>query len=74
MKILRKAERELVEHAGSDSFRKDMEILNRRHPSPFMKDGKVDVDAYIEFVTQFNEFINHRPKPFRPIIDRVMKL
>jgi hypothetical protein len=72
--ILQKAEKELVELAGSDSFRKDMEILNRRHTSPFMKDGNVDVDAYIEFITQFNEFINHQPKPFRPIIDRVMKL
>lgn len=74
MKILQKGEKELVELAGSDSFRKDMEILNRRHTSPFMKDGNVDVDSYIEFITQFNEFINHQPKPFRPIIDRVMKL
>jgi len=71
---LQKAENELVELAESDSFRKDMEILNRRHTSPFMKDGNVDVYSYIEFIAQFNEFISHQPKPFRPIIDRVMKL
>jgi len=27
-----------------------------------------------EFVTQYNEFINHEPKPFKPMIDKVMKL
>lgn len=58
----------------SDSFRKDMEILKRRQKSPFIKDGRVDADAYIEFATEFNEFINHEPKPFKAIIDRDMRL
>ncbi len=42
--------------------------------TPSERDGKVDADAHIEFLNQFNEFINHEPKPFRKIIDRVMKL
>ena len=42
--------------------------------NPFIRDGKTDVDAYIDFVRQFNEFINHQPKQFRQIIDRSMIL
>ncbi|MBI4378146.1 MAG: nucleotidyl transferase AbiEii/AbiGii toxin family protein [Nitrospinae bacterium] len=54
-----------------------IELVNdvpSRWQMPFIKDGRVDVDAYIEFGTQFNELINHEPKSFKPIIDRVMKL
>lgn len=74
MKLSIEAEKELVELAKSESFKKDMEILDRRHRSPFIIEGRVDVDSYIEFVTQFNEFINHEPKPFKPMIERDMKL
>jgi len=74
MKISQDAEKELIELAKSDAFRKEMDLLGARWKVPFMKDGEVDVDAYIEFVTLFNEFINHEPKPFKPLIDREMKL
>jgi hypothetical protein len=67
-------EEELLELAGSEGLRKDMEMLKAQWETPFIKDGRVDVDAYIEFVMQFNEFINHKPKPFKPMIDRDMKL
>jgi hypothetical protein len=66
--------KELLRLSRSKSLREDMRyLLNNRH-NPFIKDGRVDVDAYIEFVTQFNEFINHEPKPFKPMVDRDMKL
>ena len=42
--------------------------------NPFFKNGKAHADAYIEFVTQYNDFINHLPKPFRRMIDNDMKL
>jgi len=74
MKLSQKAEKELIDLAKSDSFKKDIEMLRSRWQMPFIRDGKVDADAYIEFVTQFNEFINHEPKPFKPIIDRDMRL
>ena len=69
-----KAKRELRELAESDSFRKDMETVRANRHNPFMKDGKVDVDAYLEFLDQYNEFINHEPKPFRRMIDKDMRL
>lgn len=74
MKLSEKAEKELSAFAKSDDLRKDMEMMKARWQNPFVKDGEVDIDAYIEFVTQFNEFINHEPKPFQPMIDKDMRL
>lgn len=72
--ISEKAKQELLKLSGSDSFRKDMQIIRANRHNPFFRDGKVDADAYIEFLNQFNEFINHTPKPFRRMIDKDMKL
>ena len=48
---------------------------NVRHShNPFFKNGRAIPDAYIEFVSQYNEFINHQPKPFSAFRDRMMKL
>ncbi len=74
MKISKEAEQEILELSRSNSVRTDMETIASQRHNPFIKDGKVDIDAYIEFVVQYNEFINHQPKPFKKIIDRVMKL
>ena len=74
MKLSSGAQRELIELAKSDSFREEMASLEMRWKMPFIQDGKADVDAYIEFVTGFNEFINHEPKPFTPMMDKDMRL
>ena len=74
MTIPKKVVEELIKLARSDALRKDMETIALKRHNPFVKEGKVDVDAYIEFVTQYNEFINHTPKPFSRIIDKDMKL
>lgn len=74
MKISEKAAKELVELSRSAKLRADMEKVASSRHNPFFKDGKADVDAYIEFVTQYNEFINHQPKPFKKIIDKDMRL
>jgi len=74
MRISKKAAKEFLELSKSESLKKDMEVLRHQRHNPFIKNGNVDVDAYIEFVTEFNEFINHEPKPFKPIIDKEMKL
>jgi hypothetical protein len=74
MKLSPAAQKELIELAQSASFREDMETLAVRWRRPFLKDGEVDVDAYIEFVTAFNEFISHEPKPFNAMVERDMRL
>ncbi|MBI4839413.1 MAG: hypothetical protein HY806_09820 [Nitrospirae bacterium] len=74
MKLSSEAEKELIDLAESETFKNDMDMLRLHWQAPFIKDGKVDVDAYIEFVQQFNKFINHEPKPFKPMIDKDMRL
>jgi len=65
---------ELRELAGSAKFAGEMNSVSRTRHNPFMKDGDVDIDAYTAFVSQFNEFINHEPRKFVPMIDKDMRL
>jgi hypothetical protein len=51
-----------------------MAYLSAHRHNPTLVNGIVDMDRLIEFVTQFNEFINHEPMPFVPMITRDMKL
>ncbi len=75
MPLISERERqELLRLAASPSLRDDMEYLASHRHNPALVNGIVDMDRLIEFVTQFNEFINHKPKPFVPMIDRDMKL
>lgn len=74
MSIPTKSQEELLELSKSYTFRKDMEIISSKRHNPFIKNGKCDADAYLEFVTQYNEFINHEQKPFKEMVDRDMRL
>lgn len=74
MKLSKKAEDELSVLGKSDSLKQDMIMMKAHWHDPFIKDDVVDIDAYIKFVQQFNEFINHEPKPFKPMIDKEMRL
>lgn len=74
MNISKKLQKEMLELAHSDTLKKDMEIISLQKYNPFIKNGIVDVDAYIEFVNQYNEFINHKPKPFTQMVDIDMRL
>ncbi len=70
MRISERVAKEFLELFRSDSLTKDMDVLRYQRYNPFIKNGKVDVDAYIEFVAEFNEFVNYKPKPFKQIIDK----
>ncbi len=74
MKLSKAAQEELRTLARSEALKNDLAAVAAARHNPFMKNGIVDVDAYIEFVTAFNEFINHEPRPFTPMIDRDMRL
>ncbi len=74
MNITREAGKELVRLGRSEALRDDMNKLKSSWQSPFIRNGVIDADLYIEFVEQFNAFINHQPKPFQPMIEKDMKL
>jgi hypothetical protein len=75
MAILSEAEcQELKELAASPSLRDDLRNLARRQAGHFLRDGEVDLDLVVAFLTEFNEMIDHQPKPFKQISDENMKL
>ena len=65
---------ELRELSRSEALRRDMDVVLRSRHNPFINAGVVDVDAYIFFVSAFNEFVNHEPKPFVPMQCSDMRL
>ncbi|MBW1847790.1 MAG: hypothetical protein JRJ27_11730 [Deltaproteobacteria bacterium] len=69
-----KEKQELLETARSQSIRRDMRHLAANRQNPLLENGKVDLDRFLEFLNGYNEFINHQPRPFKPMVDRVMKL
>jgi len=72
--ISEKAKKELLDSSHSESLRRDMQKLSIQRHGCFLKEGRADSDAYIEFLNHFNSFINHLQKPFKRIIENEMKL
>ena len=73
-KISNEAREELIRSAGDASFREDMrKVASNRH-DVFRAGSRNDPDILLKFLTEYNEFLNHQPKPFQEIIDRNMKL
>ncbi len=74
MKLSKTAQEEIRSLARSESLKHDLATVAASRHNPFVKDGVADADAYIAFVTAFNEFINHERKPFEPMVDKDMRL
>jgi len=66
--------RDMLRLVESSSVRKDMEYLSEHRHNPVLINGAFDMDRLIEFLSQFNEFINHQSKPFRPMIEKDTRL
>lgn len=65
---------ELKRLADSTSLRDDMENLSAMAHNPFVVKGTVDIDKFIIFLTEFNQFMNHNYRPFHKIMDNDMRL
>jgi hypothetical protein len=66
--------RELKRLAASPALREDLQTLARLQARSFWREGRVDIDQVVTFLTEFNEMINHQPKPFKIISNRDMRL
>lgn len=66
--------KEMLEIAASPAVRQDMRLLRQTRHSLTRGDGQVDIDSWIEFLTHYNEFINHEPRPFTPMQEHTMKM
>jgi hypothetical protein len=69
-----KEKSELLQMAKSLSLKYDMKHISATRHNPVIVDNKIDMDRLITFLTEYNKFINHRPKTFKPIIDKETKL
>jgi hypothetical protein len=69
-----KEKNELKELARSLQLKGDTERLAAGRYNPFVINGEIDIDKFLSFLTQYNQFINHRPKLFQKIIDKDMRL
>ncbi|MBI5408970.1 MAG: hypothetical protein HZA14_06360 [Nitrospirae bacterium] len=65
---------ELLRLADSSSLKDDMQYLSAHRHNPLIYDGQVSMDRLLDFLNAFNEFINHEPKPFKPMLDADMRL
>uniref|UniRef100_C6E1Q3 Uncharacterized protein n=1 Tax=Geobacter sp. (strain M21) TaxID=443144 RepID=C6E1Q3_GEOSM len=65
---------ELLALADSESLRKDMAHVAATRHNPFLVDGEVSPERVMEFLTQYNDFLNHQMRPPRPFLEKNMKL
>ena len=65
---------EILKKVHSSQLRDDFRFLSEHRHNPFLRNGQVDVDAYIQFVTEYNAFISHRPRPFRKMTGNDFRL
>ena len=65
---------ELRALASSEAMRADSERFRATRYTPFLLNGEVDCDRVIEFLTEYNEFLNHPLKQQRPFIEKDMLL
>lgn len=73
--LTEKEKKEFLELVKSKDLRNDFRIIRKNKINPFLKsDGSIDIDKYIQFLNEYNNFINHTPKPFKPILIKINKL
>jgi len=66
--------RELLEMAHSSRMREDFRIMAGNRHNPFLVNGVVDLNKFVDFLNDYNESINHVRRPFRKIIAKDMRL
>ncbi len=65
---------ELLAVASSATMKADSLRLRDERINPFIKDGIVDCDRVIEFLTEFNEFLGHPANKRWSFVEKQMKL
>jgi hypothetical protein len=55
-------------------MRQDMMTVAAGRHNPFLVNGEICLKRVVEFLTQYNELLNHPIKPFRAPIEKNMKL
>ena len=72
-RLSEKDKKELLEMAGSQTLRDDFKKMAENQFNPFMVDGVVDLEKYVGFLNDYNEFLNHAGRPFQRIVAKDMR-
>ncbi len=73
-KLTKEEKKEIKTLAKLKKLKEDLrKILNQRY-NPFVINGEVDIDKFLDFLNEYNQFINHTPKPFKKILTKKNKL
>lgn len=73
-RLTKEDKRDLLEMARSKNLCEDFRIIAENRYNPFLENGDINLDKFINFLNDYNEFINHKMRPFRKIIDKDMRL
>ncbi|MFN3551227.1 MAG: hypothetical protein ACK4WJ_05425 [Endomicrobiia bacterium] len=70
VKLTESEKREFKSIAESKKLREDLRKISTNRHNPFFINGEVDIDNFLNFLNEYNQFINHTPKPFKKILAR----
>ncbi|HCJ66890.1 MAG TPA: hypothetical protein DHV62_06070 [Elusimicrobia bacterium] len=69
-KLTEEEKNELKKIVKSSKLRDDLRKIAKNRYNPFIINRKMDLDRLLTFLTEYNHFINHVPKPFHKIVDK----
>ena len=64
----------MLEMAHSTQIREDYRKMEQHSHNPFLVNGRVDLDKFIDFLNEYNDFFGHKKRQFSKIIDKDMRL
>lgn len=73
-KLSNQEKEELLRVSGSAKLKDDFERIRKNRQLRLKRQGGVDLDTFIKFLTISNAMFNHQPKPFKKISGKNFKL
>lgn len=69
-KLTEQEKKELKNIAKSKKLKEDLRKISNKRYNPFIVNGKINIDKYLDFLNEYNRFINHNMKPFKKILTK----
>ncbi len=73
-KLSKQEKEELLRLSGSSKLKDDFERMRKNRKLRLKRQGGVDLDTFIKFLTVTNAMFNHQPKPFKRMSGKNFKL
>ncbi len=73
-KLPKQEKEELLRLSDSPKLRNDFERMRKIREARLKKQGGIDLDTFIKFLSVTNAMFNHQPKPFKKMSGKNFKL